>query len=315
MPGLWQPLDVIDMDFSRAENRRAAAADANVESRLPDLEAILDISIPSANANDAEWLEFHNNVESISRDWTGSKVRFDSPLMGFLAYLAKHNPRLTMTLVDEGVIDLTAFDLLVQMGLLQNWDELPASPDTVLLSSRIGLLRLGINHGIDHAMRQAADAFLRLSKDDRKAEVSLVNLRFALEAMTDAQRASILQMLESNEISFFLGDIRQLKDVYPDRDLLALIELKDPGRRQYAYHHIDAALIGNIESIEIILASFRRSIQSGGRDSSIGYCTICALALSSDGLLGQPLVDAALAGATRVEQHGDTPVIVTRGLQ
>ncbi len=288
----WYIEKIVDFEF---ESTSDSNINKTVEWNLPDLGEILRVYIPSIYATEDEWLEFYNAITSIKQGNGNTRIWHRSPFLGFLAYLAKNNPSLIMDMVDEGKISMDVFGHLVQMGLLNDWYEMSSRPEDIIRSSKIGLLRLGVNLGIDEAKERAKHAFLNLEKVNETKDISLKNLRFASSEMTSLEKRIIFEVLMSENVYFNTYDIRFLRGLLTDQEVLEVTKkAKTTNSNKYLpeYTYIEGASLRNAEFAQYIMNDFESIQGNSGDTRHINYCVICSLALTTDGLLGDGLTKA-----------------------
>ncbi len=303
--GHQTPLANAGVDMRALLSRPPGKTNSRVFKELMDLTAIANISLPLPSASDIEWQLFQDDILAIHNDeqrpgYKLGSITHRSELIGFVAYLAKYKPHLAMQWVDEKVVNVPVFNHLVQMGLLKNWFVLSNNPDYLVKRSQIGLLRLALNQGVEKAESIAMNAFLHTSheiksqeqirKESRQNPVSMVNLRFAMDAMRADQLRRLEELLINKQINIDVNDIAQIASVFPKSTLLTIIDdyaTVDASRQAYAF---DAVKLGDESVVQQILDDY---VQHIGDDSTFrqqaythfSRCPICALALNTDGLI------------------------------
>ena len=299
------PLANAGLDTFELLSRPQGETHSRVFKELMDLTAIASISMPLPSANDAEWQNFQEKVLAVHNDeqrpgYKLGSISHRSELIGFVAYLAKYKPRLAMQWVDEKVVSVSAFNHLVQMGLLKNWFTLSSQPDYLVKRSQIGLLRLALNQGVSKAENIAIKSFLstkhevkteeQIKKKSRQNPVSMVNLRFAIDAMQEDQLNRLEVLLKNKKIKIDIDDIAQITSVFPKQTMLEIIDVYsnfDASRQIYAF---DGAKLGDENIVQKILSDYSLHLGDTAQFRKQAYthfsrCPICTLALNTDGLI------------------------------
>ena len=309
IPNIWPNLRLID---EAKLIKTAQDHDEDLERSMPNFAGIYSLNIPQASAEIQQWEAFVADINRIPReDLVGYKGN-RKPLWVFLAYVAKHQPALFMKYVDNGDISISDFDSIVQKGLLQNWVEHSANINRIIRNGQMALLRLGVNDGLMSAQSMAKHAFLEVSTLAQPSNLNLSNLRFALQAMSSYERQMMGRALLKNNVSFEKTKLYLLDDYFSDDDLLAMsesqfIEEKSSEKR----HEINEASWGKADAVQAMVTEFANAtllkdgkLKSDRREWKRNYCVPCALSITTDGLVGQPLFDAARTDELDLAEYG-----------
>ena len=289
-------LSAIGFDSLKLKLLATGEENQQILHNLPDLKAIAEIKMPLPDSDDQHWSIFADQLIELDQNYNrqigrNSKITHFSPHIALLAYMAKYQPERVIGLVEQKAVTISAFDHLIQMGLLKNWYELANDPDQLIRASRVGLLRLALNQGVNQSEEIAKKAFLNSdSADNKSLPVSLVNLRFALNSMNDSDKLRIADLLQGNTFNFDINEIRQLRGIFSDETLLSLISNNIDQHRTRQQFWFDAAQMNSQTAVETMLSDYSKHLGDDKKVASYDYkksaaCNICFLALTTDGLM------------------------------
>jgi hypothetical protein len=311
----WPSFKMVDVEWPNG-----AAIDDSIARSIPDINAILQLRVPDPAESDERWRGFLNDLMSVRGGSVEGKMGYGTPLLGFLTYVAEHKPALLMEYIESGQIEFQTLDGLIQRGVMVDWRNYSSKPNRVLRESQMALLRLANDVGIRTAQNYAKEAFLDLVRSPT-GEISLVNLRFALEVMSVNEREQIYEVLQRPSTNYLQFSITQLKGIYSASEILNLVRLKESGVDSWKRaFEVDALLLGDGSRVLSMLNSkvddrIIEELKANGSKETHErssekkrYCVICILALGTDGLIGKPLIDAH-------QEAGTTVVNTTAGLQ
>lgn len=312
----WPSLKMIEI-----ERPKRAAIDNSIARSIPDINAILELRIPEPAESDERWRGFFNDLMSIRGGSDEGKMGYNTPLLGFLTFIAEHKPALLMEFIESGQIKFQTLDGLIQRGVMTDWRLYASNPNKVLRESQMALLHLANEVGMRTAQDYAKDAFLDLERNPG-GEISLVNLRFALEVMSENERAQIYNVLQQPSTRYLQFSTTQLKGIYSASEILNLVRLKEtdvePWKRGF---EVEALLLGDGSRILSMLDSkaddrIIEELKASGSEENHErqtekkrYCVICTLALGTDGLMGKSLIDAHIEAQASVVQTSTGLVI------
>jgi hypothetical protein len=284
--------------------------DESLERSMPNFAGIYSLKIPEPKADIEQWRAFFMDIGRIPReDLVGYKGK-KRPMWVFLSYFAKYQPALFIEYVDSGEITISDFDSIVQKGLLQDWYTHSSNVNQIIRNGRMALLRFGVNEGADKANDIAKRAFLEIGGIVGEVTINVTNLRFALNTMADDERSRMAEILLNSNVRFDRDKVLLLNGFYSKSDLLAISENQASKEKSWQNsYEVAEALWGNSAALDSMVTEFTNAtllaageLDKGDRGWQRRYCVPCALAISSDGLVGKPLYEAANSGKLQIAQ-------------
>jgi len=305
-PGLFKPgiqflyssVDSVGdraLDSSSISNNPLSNSSASDLETVPktylakDYRKILELDIPKHNASHDQWQAFIGQLKVM--DTTRARkpfFRYGSSAYPMLAYLAKHKPELFMSEVESGNIDRSAFALMLQMGLIQNWHEYVDDIGQIIRVEPKALLALSLSYGDDYASEQAQAAFLNKETQFDVFDTSARSLGYAMQSMDSQHRALVTKSLSTVDIEYSLTSIPVLANYMEPSDYIDFIK-RNAGAEYKLKHYLVDLLLANDKSAEQkILSKYLNFLKENKFDSQ-GYCAVCALALSFEGGVGRAI--------------------------
>jgi hypothetical protein len=284
--------------------------DESLERSMPNFAGIYSLKIPAPQADIRQWHIFFNDIARIPRDDLVGYKGDKRPMWVFLSYLAKHQSALFIEYVDSGDISIPDFDSIVQKGLLQDWYQHSSNVNRIIRNGQMALLRFGVNEGADTAKEIAKKAFLEIDAITREVTIDVTNLRFALNSMTDYERSKMARILLKSNVRFDREKVLLLNGFYSKANLLAISENQASKEKSWQNNYeVAEALWGSSDALDAMVTEFTNAtllaageLDKNERGWQRRYCVPCALAISSDGLIGKPLFDAANSGKLQISE-------------
>ena len=276
-------------DFHKVQS----AADQSAIKQYADIDAMLALQSPPKEATMSEWLAFAYSLDEIDLG-KGKNKQNNTPLLAWYVYIAKHRPEVIYSLLSEGLINSNRVNHLIEFGLLPDWHESIENPDQYLLSSSHGFTDLVQRIGAESTQRMFIKAFFSEETSGRYLAIS--NLIYSMPAMTEEERARILSQMDEGGFIVNLAQLNALAadPFFQDRTYSMLNFLnqtkhgqpnKKPSMRS---NFLLAAQLGGFEHVLKLIDD----IETNAEQPVNFYCAACILAVTSDGLLGKPLVEA-----------------------
>lgn len=293
--------------------------DETVFEETPDIDALSRLSAPRPGATPEEWLRFADALDEIDFGKRYQKAGISTPLLGWYAYIAKHNPETLYQLYNESRISTRQFRHLLQFGLLPNWYEQVKGVDRLILKNSDALASVVIQKGEKEARRLFIEAFF--SSSTTPTSLELVNLKYALPAMTVEEKQQLLPRLKSGVFTLDPRTVRYLAlDKSFQEEEKILLGLINDSASKYGYsrgrsmssYFYSAAKYGAEDYVRKMIFD---TSDNAGQPTNF-YCAACGLAITSDGLLGTPLIEAAdRQHPLDIERSEDTFIISQGGGQ
>ena len=286
--------------FSLLNTRVSPVANKPVLENSANIEQLLALKAPQKDAPLNAWYQFALSLDSVDLGKRFGNSDVTTPLLAWYALIAKQKPAVIYKLYNQGKIGNRKLEHLLRYGFLQYWQQHIDKVDQLLLKNEQAVMSLAVNKGEGHARRQVADAFLKLGKSlstnsTRELEISL--LRFAMKAMSPSELDEVLPILQRGNFKVDPRDIIQLRQtaLFKDKqaELLALITYYSNSAgyssRMMSKYLVHAALLGDKSSLQAMIDD----AEFNAKQPTNFYCAACGIAMSADGLLGMPLINAA----------------------
>jgi len=265
------------------------APDEQVQKNLADLTAILNIQIPQPNSPMQDWEKFWINIEAIDIGNHDSPMSNTSPLLSLYTYIAKYEPAIFYKRMAYLVNSYHFIDNLMDVGLLSDWYDQVKDPHPWVLVSRGAIKVLISKYGIKTAKELAAKGFL-LAKPNRY-KVNLYNLRFAIDAMSKAERTLIIDRLLQGKFQYDPRGVKALIGLngISELQLVQLIKAQAYPQKSMSSYMTTALKLNDPEYV----LEMAKDAASNSSQPANFYCSGCALSLYTDGLIGDELVKYA----------------------
>jgi len=278
----------------------ARQPDAESNQIMADTAAIqqlLSLKLPSLDAPDVDWLNFLAQLDAVHTGKRYSNSGVTTPLLPWYAYIAKHRPDIIYAAIDTRLIDSRKFDHLLQTGFLTDWSEHVSNTDSLFLSSSVALSSFAQSFGKEAAQNRLINAlFINTSEGDTSArrKIALGNVVFAYSAMSDTQKKQLLPKLLNGSYTIDPRGVAGLTQ-FPEldrEDLLALIHKHAYPNKSMSSYMLTGAQLGDTDYV----VSLIDDLETNAKQPTNFYCSICALAMTSDGLIGNAVVKANAQG-------------------
>lgn len=280
--------------------------DREVMADTASLAQLLELSPPADNAPDEKWNAFLVELRQTDIGGRNRHNGVNNPLLPWYAYIARHRPEVLYRNLGTREFDTSKFDHLLKMGMLGDWHLHVSRPDELLIGNSSALQALARTHGTDTAREKVIEAFFRLARQPEGTyQLRPENLRFAAPALSPAQRRILLDTLLTGPFRLDPREVRRLAllDEMDPHKLRALIRKFSYPEKSMSSYMITAAQLGEKEYVGILAAD----APDNAKQPTNFYCSVCGLALASDGLIGEPLAEAVSEGLLQVtpsEQYG-----------
>lgn len=307
MLGVWQfiPAGAVDTKNPQQLSFKVTNSEFNQKAftSTGNIESLLNLKAPEKSASVSEWYQFALSFDDLDLGKRTRNSGQTTPMLAWYAYVAKHKPEALYKLYNQGKLDGTKFEHLLRFGYLKYWDESINDVDKVVLDNRQAVLTMAYSKGKEQARKRVAQAFFKLSTNQmgksRRIHLDIEILLFALKGMTDDEKERVLPILKSGVFTIDPREFYHLKIAkgFSDEELVSLIDQyaksgSSYSQRMMSGYMMDGAVLGNDDYIK----SMTRDLEDNAKQPTNFYCAACGLALSSDGLLGYPLINASKKG-------------------
>lgn len=330
--GVWQLIPESDGSKNKPVNHQSSSG---LSSKFASLSAnnqfnkkafintakigpLLKLKAPEKSAPLSEWYSFVLSLNDLDLGKRTGNSGQTTPLLSWYAYIAKHKPEALYKLYNQGKLGESKFEHLLRFGFLKYWDESINDVDSVLLETDQAVLSLAYNKGTAQARRRVAQAFFKLSENQitssRHNKLEIGILSFALKGMTDSEKSRVLPILKSGSYRIDPRDFYHLKHdkLLSDSQIVSLIDQYAKqgsySQRMMSGYMMDGAILGNADYIK----SMTRDLEDNAKQPPNFYCAACALALSSEGLLGYPLINASKKGKVVFNKDENGTMVLSR---
>lgn len=259
-----------------------------------DIDALLALSPPAKTAPLAQWMAFLHELHTLPMPRYARNLP-SNPLLAWYAYVAKYQPEAIYASYDlygRGAVNGRVLEHLVKTGFVQNWFDHLSDPQAVMLYKNYATYSHALEHEPEQARRRIADYWLaELAKPDTTVPTfDLDQLSYAMHAMTDTEIRTLVPLMLENKAGVDPRDIPQLvhEGYFTREDLLALMRKNAYPSKSMSAFVTTAVQLGADEYIESLL----QDLPTNDRQPLHFYCAPCALALTSDGLIAEALLDA-----------------------
>ncbi len=269
----------------------SSEVDPKVLKQTPDLDRLLALNIPRPGASPEIWRAFFEELQLIpSGRFRGFSATH--PLMALFAYTAKHQPELFYAKMSQSTGIKSMVSVLISRGLLLDWYQQVEQPQRWLLASPEAVKGLARKLGISQAKRLTAEAFLTVKEP--QLTVNLYILRFAADAMNPTELAQVIDRLLRGEFKYDPRQVKGLIDLpaIGKTELVQLIKRAAYPSRSMSSYMATALRLGDTEYVNTLALD----VEYNAKQPNNFYCSGCALALYTDGLIGRDLAAAARAG-------------------
>ncbi len=268
--------------------------DQKALAATPPLEGILNLSIPIADAGVEEWSRYLDELNQLeaSHDLFGSSSH--SKLGALYAQVALEKPEAIYQRLSQSAFDIRRAANLLQAGLLHDWYEYVVNPNDLLLSNEVFLLSYIARYGQAAAQKTIAEAFFNLSTSILPVRIDPSVIAYAYPAMTEQQKKGVMTLMKNPQVRYDPRDVIKLMylNAFDKADLIELIENQAYSNKSMSSYMGHAALLGGSS----YLNTFLKDVVDNDNQPTNFYCAACILALTTDGLVGQPLLETKSQG-------------------
>jgi hypothetical protein len=279
------------------------AIDAKALASTPPLEAILNLKIPSSSASLDEWESHLDALDLLEKSHKLFGRSNRSNLGSLYAQVALEKPEIIYERLNNKNFNINKAASLLEAGLLVDWYEHVDNTDELLLENVIFTLSYAASQGQSNAKKRVAQAFFTMSKAAKPQTVRLETIAYAYPAMTIQQQKNIIPLLKSSKFKYDPRDVAKLVylNVFKPEDLIGLIKDKAYSQKSMSSYMSDATLLGDISYIR----TFANDAHNNDKQPTNFYCSACTLVISTDGLIGEPLLQAVSENRLKISpQNG-----------
>ena len=273
-----------------------------------ELEPILSLTLPDKNASVDAWYRFALSLDDLELGQRYDNSADATPLLSWYTLIAKYKPQALYKLYNQGKLNEMKFNHLLRFGYLKYWDESIVDTDEVLLSNSQAVLTMAYHKGVNKTRVHVKQAFFKLAETQlgrtKKPDLDIENLLFAIKGMSNEEKTKVPVLLKSGVFSIDPQYLYRLKldETFNDNQLIvALIKqysekIRDK-EKVFASYMVDGALLGSKQYIQTMIDNVEFNADQRRAD----YCAACGLALSTEGLIGFPLINASKVSKLSLE--------------
>lgn len=274
------------------------ALDEKALENTAALETIINLNIPSNGASLDEWRRHLETLDQLGKSNKLFGSSNTSNLGALYAQVALEKPEAIYNRLNDRSFNVRKAGNLLEAGLLPDWYEYVDNPDALLLKNVAFILSYATSQGAENAKRRVAQAFFAASLSERSQKIELEALAYAYPAMTLQQQESIVPLLKSSKFKYDPRDVINLShlNAFSPEDLISLIKHQAYSSKSMSSYMSDAALLGDISYIR----TFADDADDNDKQPTNFYCSGCSLAISTEGLIGEPLLNAVSQGRLKI---------------
>ena len=269
--------------------------DKKTLANMADIDAVLALSIPDAEAGDPAFFQLSQQLKSVKMGRRYSVTGTTSPLLAFYVYIAKYSPNTIYRLFNSGDFDRGRLGHLIKYGYLHDWPEHIQDVQKLLLTEEELLLSLWLRDGKLVAQNAFIDAFFNFTNPKLAAErISLRNLAFAFTGMTAEQKNQLNRIFLDGQRRIDPRRVVALKRAgiltTTRKQTIALIKQlagTPSSHRGMSSYFSDAVGLGSEYYLYLLIGD----IVDNNEQPNHFYCAACGLAVFTEGLLGAPLIE------------------------
>lgn len=325
--GVWQYIPegkIVKQSANISQNKKHLPLQNNSEfdkkayKNTADIDALLNLRAPDKSASINEWHRFALSLDDIALGKRYSNSRQTTILLSWYAYIAKYKPEALYRLYNQGKLGSSKFEHLLQFGFLKYWDESINDTDKLLLNNRQAVLSLAYSKGAEEVRKRIAQVFFEEANKQtiklRGKHLRIENLLFAIKGMTSEEKSRILPILKRGVFQIDPRQLYRLKltKLFEDDDIASLIDqyakTSSYSQRMMSGYMPDGAMLGNEKYIDIMM----QDLEDNAKQPTNFYCAACGLALSTDGLVGYPLINAAKKDKVVLSKDANGAMILSR---
>lgn len=328
--GVWQYIPASELPTSESTSlktnpivKKATSSKLN-KSALKDtaaIEPLLALKAPEKDASVQEWYDFALSFDDLDLGKRYGNRGQTTPMLSWYAYIAKYKPQAIYKLYNQGKLGNIKFEHLLQFGFLKYWDEYTNDVDKLLLSENQTVLSMAYEKGVEETRRRVTKAFFKVSNDDFSSSnpnLEIENLLFAMKSMTGSEKVRVKEILEMGIFDIDPRYLYRLKlsDIYKnDSDNQALVALIEKyakrgnfDRRSMSIYMVDGAILGSEKYIKTMV----KDLETNAKQPTNFYCAACGIALSADGLIAYPLINASKKNKVEINSNSKDQIILSR---
>jgi hypothetical protein len=291
-----------------------APLDAKALASTPPLEGILNLKIPTNSDSLEQWSRYLDELDQLEKSHNLFGSAHTTKLGSLYAQIALEKPLVIYQRINSKSFNIRKAANLLEAGLLTDWYAHVDNPDELLLKHVAFTLSYVANEGAENAKKKIAQAFLAMSDAARSQEINLETIAYAYPAMSSQQQKNIIPLLKSPLFKYDPRDVIKLRylNVFKQEELIALIKDRAYSNKSMSSYMGHATLLGDISYIK----TYVNDAHDNAKQPTNFYCSACTLAISTEGLIGQPLLHAVSQGRLKITpQNGlnDEVAILTKG--
>jgi hypothetical protein len=272
--------------------------DAKALASTPPLEGIINLATPLKGSSLEEWSNYLDTLDQLE----GSHELFGrsnaSKLGALYAQVALEKPEVIYQRLNNKSFDLRKAANLLEAGLLSDWYENVNNPDVLLLENINFTLSYVASQGAERAKKQIIQAFFNMSIATRSKVIQLEVIAYAYPSMSTQQQNRVMPLLKSPQFKYDPRDVTNLVylNAFNKSDLIDLIKDQAYSNKSMSSYMSDATLLGDISYIR----TFVNDADDNDKQPTNFYCSTCTLAISTEGLIGEPLLHAVSQGRLKI---------------
>ena len=272
--------------------------DEKALANTPPLEGIINLVVPSKNASLEEWSRYLDVLDRLEASHKLYGSSNSSKLGALYAQIALEKPVVIYQRMNNKSFDLRKVENLLAAGLLPDWYDHVSNLDELLFKNVAFTLSYVASHGSVNAQKRIAQAFFTLSEAARPKDISLEVVAYAYPSMTAQQKSNVMPLLKSPKFKYDPRDVSKLLylNAFNKSDLIDLIKDQAYSNKSMSSYMSDATLLGDISYIK----TFVNDAADNDKQPTNFYCSACTLAISTEGLIGEPLLQAVSQGRLKI---------------
>ena len=309
--GVWQLLPQSPALAPLPKKLAKWEVDSNYRNTA-EIEPLLSLTLPEKNASVDAWYRFALSLDDLELGERYDNNADATPLLSWYTLIAKYKPQALYKLYNQGKLNEMKFNHLLRFGYLKYWDESVANIDEVLLSNSQAVLTMAYHKGTDATRKRVKQALFKLSQSQigktKKPNLNIENLLFAMKTMTHEERLKVPALLESGIFDINPQNLYRLKldKTLSNKQFIAALikqysEKITDKDKTFASYMADGALFGNKQYIQSMIDNVEFNADKRRAD----YCAACGLALSTEGLIGFPLINASKISKINLDKTDD----------
>lgn len=327
--GAWQlqPNSNLSSGFGIINTSFNSKINEHVYKQTAEIEPLLKLQAPDINASVDEWYRFAVSLDDLEFGSRYNNSDDATPVLTWYTLIAKYKPQALYKLYNQGKLNTFKFKHLLSFGYLKYWDEYVQDVDRVLLENTQAVLTMAHNKGVELTRKRVKKAFFKIANIDQeikdKVSIDIENLLFAMKSMSSNEKAQVKPMLLSGAFKTDPRYLYRLQLSEPFKDGSEIITLLNSFsksekftnlERPYSENKVlssymtDSILLGSDQFLQTMI----EDIEFNSNQPTDEYCASCGLALTTDGLMAYPLINASQQSKIKISKDSDDTFILTR---